>query len=61
MEMINVVKHILRWLIVTVVFCLIFLVIQKLVGQEFLHKCCVYIVAYYIVSSIVDHIERKNR
>lgn len=59
--MIKIVQHILRWIVITVVFCLIFLAIQKFAGQEFLHRCCVCLVGCYFVSSIVNQIERKNK
>lgn len=58
---IKTIKHILLWIVICIVFCLMFLGIQNFTGKEFLHECCVCLVGCYFVSSVVWLIERKNK
>ena len=57
---IKTIKHILLWVMICIVFCLMFLLIQNFTGKEYLHECCVCLAGYYFVSSVVGLIERKN-
>lgn len=60
-DFIKTIKNILLWIMISIVFCLIFLGIQNFTGKEFLHECCVCLVGYYFVSFAVEMIKRRHK
>ena len=57
---IKTIKHLLRWIVSSLLVCLLFLGIKQIIGLEFLHGVCIYFAAYYLVSSMVKIVEKEK-
>ena len=58
---IKTIKHLLLWILSTLIVCLMFLGIKQFIGVEFLYDLSIYLSVYYLVSSIVKIIEEWKK